>query len=48
MHEQHTTLWYEYKNATSLEKTHAHYATIWCQWYSLGAMDAAMFQDMEN
>jgi hypothetical protein len=30
MHEQHTTLCYEYKNAMLLEKVHAHYVTIWC------------------
>jgi hypothetical protein len=30
MHEQHKTLCYEYKSATLLEKTDAHYFTIWC------------------
>ncbi len=34
MCEQHTTLCYEYKNATFLEKIDAYFATIQCRWYS--------------
>jgi len=30
MFEQHKTLYYEYKNATLLEKTNVHYVSICC------------------
>lgn len=36
MCEQHKTLCYEYKNATSLEEANVCYVIIYCWWYSLG------------
>jgi hypothetical protein len=37
LHEQHKTLWYEYKNATFLEEIEDRYATTQCWWYSIEA-----------
>jgi hypothetical protein len=45
MQEQHKTLCYEYKNATSLEEANACYATICCWWYSLGVVDAIWLEE---
>jgi hypothetical protein len=46
--EQHKTLCYECKNATSLEEVDVWYATILCHSYSLGVVDEVGLQELEN
>jgi hypothetical protein len=41
-------LCYEYKNAISLEETDAQYVAICYWWYSLGVVDEARLQELEN
>jgi len=48
MHQQHMTLCYEYKNATSLEETNVCYIAIWHWRYSTWAIDVARLQKLEN
>lgn len=48
LHEQHKTLYYEYKNATFLEEIDDQYATIQCWWYSIEVVAEVGLAMLEN
>ncbi len=42
------TLWYEYKNAISLEEIDVRYTIIQCWWYSLGVTNQVGLHELDN
>ncbi len=48
MRKKHRTFRYEYKNVIYLEEVDVQYATIHYLWYSLGVVDEAGLQELEN
>jgi len=42
------TLWYEYKNAISLEEIDVRYTIIQCWWYFLGVTNQVGLHELDN
>ncbi len=47
-HDQHKTLCFEYKKATSLEEVDLQYATIWSWCYSFRVVNEGAIQEFNN